>query len=112
MTVCCVVSAIGSSVPPSFVFPQVQVKDAMSKGALPGSKAVAYPSGWMIGDNFENYWDHFIKFGKYTKDGILPIPVHKKWHPCHNHDSHITPEGIQNCKDNGIILLTIPPNEP
>uniref|UniRef100_A0A1B6KXW8 DDE-1 domain-containing protein n=1 Tax=Graphocephala atropunctata TaxID=36148 RepID=A0A1B6KXW8_9HEMI len=103
VTVCCAVSAIGSSVPPFFVFPRVRVKDTMTKGAPPGSKAVAYPSGWMTGDNFEIYWDHFMKFVKCTKESpVLAI--------LDNHDSHITPKGIQKCKDNGIILLTLPPH--
>lgn len=72
----------------------------MTKGAPPGSKAVAYPSGWMTGDNFDIYWTHFIKFVKCTKESpVLAI--------LDNHDSHITPQGIQKCKD---TLLTLPPH--
>lgn len=103
VTVCCAVSASGTAIPPFFVFPRIRVTEAMTCGAPPCSVAVGHPSGWMTGENFEKYWDHFIKFSKCSvKDPVLVI--------LDNHESHITPTGIHKCKDNGITLLTLPPH--
>jgi len=52
VTVCGAVNAIGNSVPPLFVFPRVNFKEYMIKGAPVGSIGTAHPSGWMTAQNF------------------------------------------------------------
>lgn len=103
VTVLCTISAIGNSVPPLLVFPRVREQDYMTNGAPPGSKAVTNPSGWMSADNFELYLLHFIKFVKCSKDKKVLLILD-------NHSSHISPNGLDICKQNGIVLLTIPPH--
>lgn len=103
VTVCCAVNAAGNSIPPLFVYPRVREQDYMTKGAPPGSKAVTHPSGWMTSENFERYLLHFIKFVKCNKeDKVLLI--------LDNHVSHIAPGVLKICRDNGIVMLTIPPH--
>lgn len=65
---CCAVSAIGFVIPTYLVFPWVWVTDEMTKGAPPCLLVVAHHSGWMMKDNFEIYWNYFIKFTKCSKD--------------------------------------------
>lgn len=103
VTVCCAISAIGSFIPPFFIFPRHRVTDAMSKGAPPGSHVVAHPSGWMTRENFEVFLKHFIKFSKASREHRVLLVLD-------NHDSHITPNGINLCRQNGITLLTLPPH--
>lgn len=103
VTVCCAINAAGNSVPPVFIFPRIREQDYMTRGAPPGSKAVTHPSGWMTSDNFEKYLLHFIKFVKCNKDNKVLLILD-------NHVSHIAPTVLKLCKDNGIVMLTIPPH--
>lgn len=103
VTVCCAVNATGNSVPPFFIFPRVREQDYMTHGAPPGSRAVTHSSGWMTAENFERYLHHFIKFVKCSKEQRILLIAD-------NHSSHISPRGLEICRDNGITLLTIPPH--
>lgn len=103
VTVCCAINATGNSVPPFLIFPRVRRQDYMIREAPPGSKAVAHPSGWMTSENFQNYLLHFIKFVKCCKDSKILLILD-------NHISHISPTVLSLCKDNGIVMLTIPPH--
>lgn len=103
VTICCAINAAGNSVPPFFIFPRVRIQDYMTNAAPPGSKAVTHPSGWMTSENFEIYLFHLIKFVKCSKDNKILLILD-------NHCSHISPKGLSLCKDNGIVLLTIPPH--
>ncbi|KAJ8884773.1 hypothetical protein PR048_010969 [Dryococelus australis] len=55
----------------------------------------------MTGDNFELYLEHFIKFTRCSTENRVLIVLD-------NHESHITPKGLQICNDNGIALVTLP----
>lgn len=57
----------------------------------------------MTAENFEDYWLHFIKFSKCSKRNPVLVILD-------NHESHISPRGLQMCKDNGITLVTLPPH--
>lgn len=103
VTVLCTVNATGNSVPPFFVFPRVREQDYMTEGAPVGSKAVTHQSGWMTAENFEVYLRHFIKFVKCSRDKMVLLVLD-------NHASHISPNILDFCKSNGIVLLTIPPH--
>lgn len=103
VTICCAVNATGNSVPPFFIFPRQNVQEYMTVGAPPGSLAVAHASGWMTEENFEKYLTHFIKFAKCSLDNKVLLILD-------NHKSHMSPNGLEICKNNGIILLTLPPH--
>lgn len=103
VTVCCAINAAGNSVPPVFIFPRVREQEYMTRGAPPGSKALTHPSGWMTSENFEKYLQHFIKSVKCNNDNKILLILD-------NHISHISPTVLSLCKENGIVMLTIPPH--
>jgi hypothetical protein len=60
ITTCCIISAIGSALPPIMVFPRKKFKNHMLNGAPPGTLGLASPSGWMNGELFPSVMRHFI----------------------------------------------------
>ncbi|KAJ8891326.1 hypothetical protein PR048_010842 [Dryococelus australis] len=52
VTTCCIISASGVALPPAMVFPQVQFKEHMLKGAPPGTLGLAAQSAWMNNELF------------------------------------------------------------
>ena len=103
VTVCCTINAIGNSIPPYMVFPRVHFKNAMLKGAPPGTAGNATPSGWMTATVFEKYLEHFHKYAKSTPDHPVLLLLD-------NHESHISLQSLDFSKQNGIVLLTFPPH--
>ncbi|XP_072383864.1 uncharacterized protein [Diabrotica undecimpunctata] len=87
------ISASGNAVPFVYIFPRVNFKPYMLKGAPADSVGTAHPSGWSNGVIFLEY---------FVDDKILVI--------LDNHKSHITPEIINLDKEHGIVILTIPPH--
>ncbi|ESO05981.1 hypothetical protein HELRODRAFT_72994 [Helobdella robusta] len=103
VTVCCTINAIGNTVPPFMVFPRVHYKDRMIKGAPPGTCGATNPSGWMTSEIFMKFLAHFAKHCKCsTEKPVLLI--------LDNHESHISLQSLDFCKNNGVVLLTFPPH--
>lgn len=103
ITMCTAICANGTFVPPFFVFPRKIFKPFMLTGAPLGSSGAAYPSGWMTGDNFLKYIEHFIKHVRCSKEFQILLILD-------NHESRYDVRVLNMCKDNGIILLTLPPH--
>lgn len=103
VTICCAVSGSGNSIPPFMVFPRVNFKPLMITGAPKGTVGVAHPTGWMTGENFVQFLKHFVFHVKCSKDNKALMIMD-------NHDSHITIESLDFAKENGIVLLTLPPH--
>ena len=103
VTLCCCVSAMGTAIPPFLVFPRVRVKEHMKLGAPPGTEVAAHPSGWMTTENFDLFLQHFARYSNCNLERKVLLVMD-------NHESHISPKGIQFCKDSGIVLLTLPPH--
>ncbi|BFZ08869.1 hypothetical protein BsWGS_11908 [Bradybaena similaris] len=51
VTLCAAVNALGSSIPPLFIFPRVNFKDCMIKGGPVGCIGLSHISGWMTAEN-------------------------------------------------------------
>ncbi|XP_071638428.1 tigger transposable element-derived protein 6-like [Temnothorax longispinosus] len=103
VTACGIISANGNSIPPYMVFPRVHFKQHMLKGAPSGSSGGASKSGWMNGQLFVEVLEHFQKYARASiKKKVLLI--------LDNHESHVTITSLDFCKQNGIILLTLPPH--
>jgi len=100
VTACCTINALGNSIPPFMVFPRLYFKAHMLTGAPPGS---AHPSGWMTSGNFFEYLKHFIQYSHSSDDKPVLLILD-------NHESHISIDAIELCKDSGVVLLTIPPH--
>ncbi|XP_072384470.1 uncharacterized protein [Diabrotica undecimpunctata] len=102
VTTCCIVNACGSAVPPVMVFPRVHFKSYMLVGAPPGSLGLAKKAGWIITQCFIEVLKHFIKHTLSSKENPSFLIMD-------NHESHISLEGINLCKENGVTILIVPP---
>lgn len=103
VTMCCGINAIGNSVPPYFIFPRVNFKPYMLHGAPIGSDGSTHPSGWMTSSNFIKYMHHFVIHAKPTPENPVLLLLD-------NHESHISVEVLDFCKQVGIVLVTFPPH--
>ncbi|KAJ4451922.1 hypothetical protein ANN_03403 [Periplaneta americana] len=103
ITMCCVINATGNTIPPFHIFPRIHFKNFMLTGAPSGSNGSSHISGWMTGDNFLKFLDHFIKHTKCsTSQKVLLI--------MDNHDSHISVGSLQKATQNGFVMLTLLPH--
>ena len=103
VTVVYAISAIGNVVPPMFIFPRVNYKDHFINGAPPGSLGKATQSGWINEDLFIEYLKHFIHHVRCSETNKVLLILD-------NHDSHISLQAIDLAKENGIVMLTLPPH--
>jgi hypothetical protein len=103
VTVCATINAIGNSIPPFFIFPRARYKDYMLKNAPIGSIGSANPSGWMNGQIFLQYLQHFSKFVSSNTDSPVLLL-------CDNHESHVSIEVINFAREKNIVILTLPPH--
>ncbi|XP_030745714.1 uncharacterized protein LOC115874645 [Sitophilus oryzae] len=67
-TLVCSMNAVGSYVPPYFVFARQRMKPELLNGCPPGSQATAQSSGWMTADSFLAYLKHFVRYAKPSVD--------------------------------------------
>ena len=97
------VSASGNSIPPMFVFPRVKFHDHFIRDGPVGSIGVAHPSGWMTENSFVVFIKHFIHHAKPSQDRPVLLLLD-------NHNSHLSVEAIDLCKQSGVVLLSFPPH--
>nr|XP_047138897.1 uncharacterized protein LOC124814861 [Hydra vulgaris] len=103
VTLACTINAIGNSIPPFFIFPRKNFKDHFLISAPTGSAGDANPSGWMKEENFVKYLKHFVGNTKCTKEKPCLLLLD-------NHETHLSIEGLDLAKNNGIVMLTFPPH--
>lgn len=68
VTLCCMISASGSFIPPFMVFPRKKFQERMIAHAPPGTSGSASPSGWMTSNTFLECLDHIIKHTKCSNE--------------------------------------------
>ncbi|XP_074040581.1 uncharacterized protein [Leptinotarsa decemlineata] len=99
-----IICANGNCLPPVFIFPRARFdKTKMMAGAAPGALGLVHKSGWMTTDNF-------ILVLKFFKDNVRCDKEHPVLLLMDNHESHLSLEAINFCRDNGITILTLPPH--
>lgn len=64
---------------------------------------LVHRSGWMTSENFLKVLEYMVKHTRCSKDKKILLIMD-------NHDSHLSVEGIDYCKDNGIVILTLHPH--
>ncbi|GFO08451.1 hypothetical protein PoB_003495600 [Plakobranchus ocellatus] len=96
-----IINAIGNSLPPCLVFPK-QFKPHMIFGAPPGTRGFANPSGWMTKQLFVECLRHIHRHVRSTPENKVLVILD-------NQESHISIEAVDYCRDNGIVLLSLPP---
>ncbi|XP_057709153.1 zinc finger protein 40-like isoform X2 [Corythoichthys intestinalis] len=103
VTVACAVNATGNAIPPMFVFPRVCFKEQFLNGSPAGSVGHSTRSGWMNEEAFIIFMNHFIRQTNCsTNHPVLLI--------LDNHESHISLKAVTTAKENGVVMLTLPPH--
>lgn len=102
LVTCCIITANGTFLPPAMVFPRTHFKNHML--GFPGTLGLATPSEWMNQELFVKVLEHVIKYSNCTKDNPILLIFD-------NHESHLPIQAVDMAKDNGIIMLTIPPHQ-
>lgn len=102
-TVVCCVNAVGTYVPPMLIFPRKYMKHELVDEAPPGTLGVAQQSGWMTTDIYLKWLKHFQSFVKSSINDKVILIVD-------GHASHKGIECLEFAKQNGIIIICLPPH--
>jgi len=81
----------------------VKFREHFLNGAPVGAIGRASRSGWMNEDLFSDFMQHFIQHTRCTKDRSVLLILD-------NVESHITIKTIDLARENGVVLLTLPPH--
>lgn len=102
-TVLCAMNAAGTYIPPMFIFARKRFSGALLNGGPPGCVGTCSSNGWTDADCFLKWLRHFVKHAKPTQQDkhILILD---------GHHSHKTLEAIDFARENGIIMITLPPH--
>ena len=103
VTTCCIISASGNHLPPAMVFPRVNFRNHMIKGAPAGTLGLAGKTGWMTVELFYQVMEHFIKHSHSS-------PQNPSLLIFDNHESHLSFKTSSMAKEHGVTVLTIPPH--
>ena len=80
ITVCMIISSVGHTVPPVFIFPRARPHDLLMFGAPPGSLGLVYSaqSSWITEPLFLEVPEHVMKHTRSSKEDriILPMDSH------------------------------------
>lgn len=103
VTACCIVSAVGQTIPPVFLFPRKKFNVNMMNNAPEGSIGFSTGNGWM---NIET----FIHVLKHFKDHARPTPQYPLLLIMDNHETHLSLPALSFAKESNIQILTLVPH--
>lgn len=103
VTLVCAVNVVGHYVPPAFIFPRKNMRHEFLDDAPCESLGLVHKSGWMTQELFVEYLRHFAKHVKCSQASPVLLLVD-------NHVSHLSLSAIEYCRENGIVMLTLPPH--
>ncbi|XP_069685426.1 uncharacterized protein [Periplaneta americana] len=93
-----------NALPPVWIFPRVRFDKArMMAGAPTGTLGLVHKSGWMTAENFLSVLIFFKENVRCSNGNPVLLIMD-------NHESHLSVEGPDYCKGNGITILTLPPH--
>ena len=101
VTMLAFINALGNQVPPCLIYPRVNFQHHMIHDAPPGAAGLAAKSGWMIKKLFLECLKHFARIVGCNKEREVLLLLD-------NHESHVSLEAIDFCRENGIALLSFP----
>lgn len=104
ITVIACMSAGGSFVPPYFIFPRKNSNPSLMKNAPPGSDYACHISGWVQTDIFTDWFKHFLKSTKPTKE--QPHLLILDGHYSHTRNA----EMLELARKNGVVVISLPPH--
>lgn len=98
-------NALGSAIPPYFVFPGKRMRAELLEGASTGASGTVSDSGWSNNEVFLKYLqDHFLQF---VQERVPAQPFLLLYD---GHKSHVTLNIIDWAKENNIVLFVLPPH--
>ena len=103
VTMCAAVSATGNFTPPMLIFPRVRFHDHFIARSPPGTIGVSHPSGWMTEASFQVFIEHFIQYVRPSKEQPVLLLLD-------NHESHLSINVLNRCKESGIVMFSFPPH--
>lgn len=103
VTIALAISASGASLPPFYIYPCVRFKPQFLNGAAPGTIGYANGSGWMKGETFLLYMQHFQSCVRASKEHPVLLLLD-------NHESHLYMPALDFCVENGIHIVSFPPH--
>lgn len=98
ITILCAVNAAGACVPPALICPRKYMNDWLLKGAPVLTLGLVSDSEWVNETLFLVWLRHFTQFTHFSQ--LLTIDGHA------SHKSH---EVIECARENGVLLLSLPP---
>ena len=104
VTFVCAINAIGNAIAPFYIFPRKRWNSAFLGGAVAGANGTASGSGWMTSDIFAQiYLPMFIAQSRCSMEHPVLLLMD-------NHESHCSLAAVTVAKDNGVVILTLPPH--
>jgi len=102
ITIIACASAAGQIIPPTIIFEAKKLNHAWMHGELPGTSYGCSEKGWITTDLFESWLsEHFLKHAVSARPLLLLLD---------GHSTHNQPEVIRLARDNGILILCLPPH--
>lgn len=102
-TIVCCVNALGTYIPPAFIFPRKNMKLDLMDQAPAGSVGFAQEKGWMNGEVFLKWLQHFVKHSRASPENKVLLLLD-------GHSSHKNLDVLTFAKRNGIIIFCFPPH--
>lgn len=103
VTVVLCLNAIGQYIPPAIIFPRKRFNPMLYDDAPPGTLKLHNESGYMVGELFHQYIQHFVAHTK-------PTPEQKVLLILDGHSSHKDVDALDYAKNKGVIFLCLPPH--
>ena len=100
--VCCMCSA-GNFIPPCIIFPRKRWKQKLGDNGPPGTLNLCQENGWMTGELFFQWLQHFVKYAAPSPDNNVLLLVD-------GHPSHKFYEAVKYARQNGVVLVCFPPH--
>ena len=101
-TVVACVNAIGQAIPPYVIYDAKTLNPGWMQGGVPGTAYTRSPNGWIDTELF-HLWikDHFLQYAVSRRPLLLILD---------GHSTHYQPATVQYAKDNGVVMLCLPPH--
>jgi len=104
LTVVICLSPTGHFIPPLLVFPRKYMKQEMMNDSPPGSIHACHFSGWIQSEIFTQWFLHFIKHTKPTKQ--VPVILVPDGHYSHTRNLEV----ITLARENHVDIICLPPH--
>lgn len=103
VTVVCCISSSGLCVPSALIFPRKTFNANLYDGAPPGTLKLYQDTGYMTGELFVQWMNHFINYVETSLTNKVLLLLD-------GHSSHKTVDALELAKKSGVVLLCLPPH--